>query len=397
MRTPGPGPNLSSTHLSPSLTSQRFKTGKVGALFSYMRNTLSKWCSQRPFCIRAGNATRPFSHSSDDPRILSMLDIECPVYHTISLDLFTDVWVLSHSKARGKPSYPVHILIIVDLISKGVTFEVLDGCKMTDVISGLQQLACRYRLPSLVIMDSGPQLRNLGTHEELTSALNAKDMKLVICPQGHQFSNFGERCIQEAKKILRVLREDMNKSLYRQPQTLLQLLSKLRMCEAVMSLRPILGSTSSDEQVVLTPRRLTHPFVNGETMNMSAVQILTGIFEPDHLISQLGKANSAAKGWLQQVLLDYLQTNAFRYEKPRLGDKQKPTFGNNLKPLVGDIVLYFDSAKVKRFGLVLEILLQNQVMIRSKLNNVQVDRPYHIRLLSLLYRPSEWAQDISKL
>ena len=149
--------------------------------------------------------------------------------------------------------------------------------------------------------------------------------------------------------------------------------------------------------MVLTPRRLTHPFVNGETMNMSAVQILTGIFEPDHLISQLGKANSAAKGWLQQVLLDYLQTNAVRYEKPRLGDKQKPTFGNNLKPLVGDIVLYLDSAKVKRFGLVLEILLQNQVMIRSKLNNVQVDRPYHIRLLSLLYRPSEWAQDISKL
>ena len=156
-------------------------------------------------------------------------------------------------------------------------------------------------------------------------------MKLVICPQAHQFSNFGERCIQEAKKILRVLREDMNKSLYRQPQTLLQLLSKLRMCEAVMSLRPILGSTSSDEQVVLTPRRLTHPFVNGETMNMSAVQILAGIFEPDHLISQLGKANSAAKGWLQQALLDYLQTNAVRYEKPRLGDKQKPTFGNNLK------------------------------------------------------------------
>jgi hypothetical protein len=96
MRTPGPGPNLSSTHLSPSLTSQRFKTGKVGALFSYMRNTLSKWCSQCPFCIRAGNATCPFSHSSDDPRILSMLDIECPVYNTISLDLFTDVWVLSH-------------------------------------------------------------------------------------------------------------------------------------------------------------------------------------------------------------------------------------------------------------------------------------------------------------
>ena len=132
-------------------------------------------------------------------------------------------------------------------------------------------------------------------------------------------------------------------------------------------------------------------------MNMSAVQLLAGIFEPDHLISKLGKANSAAKGWLQQALLDYLQTNAIRYEKPRLGDKQKPTFGNNLKPQVGDLVLYLDSAKVKRFGLVLEMLLKNQVMIRSKLNNIQVDRPYHIRLLSLLYRPSEWAQDISKL
>ena len=268
---------------------------------------------------------------------------------------------------------------------------------MPDVIAGLQQLGCRYRLPSLVIMDSGPQLRHLGTHDELISALNANDMKLVICPQGHQFSNFGERGTQEAKKILRVLREDMNKSLYRQPQTLLQLLSKLRMVEAVMSLRPILGSTSSDEQVVLTPRRLTHPFVSGETMNMSAVQILAGIFEPDHLISQLGKSNSAAKGWLQQALLDYLQTNAIRYEKPRLGDKQKPTHGNCLKPLVGDVVLYLDSNKVKRFGLIMEILAKNQVLLRSKLNNTQVDRPYHIRLISLLYRPSEWTGDISKL
>ena len=337
VKVPGPQPSISSAHLSPSLTAQRFKTGTTAVLFSYMRTTISKWVEQCPYCIRVGNSSRSFSHAAEDPRILSLLDCESPIYHCVSIDLFQDIWVLAHSKARGKPSYCVHILIVADLISKSVTFIVLDGAKMEHIISGLQQLSMKYRLPALILLDSGPQLRSLPDHQELTGALSEKQIKLVICPQGHQFSNFSERIIKEAKKVLVTLCEDSNRTIYRQPQTLLELMAKLQMVESVMSLRPILGSTKDQTQTVLTPRRITHPYLGSEAMNQSVVDILRGVFDPDCVISQLGRTGSAAKEWLRDSLLSYLQDSGIRFQSEKSGNDQKKTFGK-LKPAINDIV-----------------------------------------------------------
>jgi hypothetical protein len=185
--------------------------------------------------------------------------------------------VLAHSRARDKPSYPVNILIVADLVSKSMCFVVLDGQKMTDIVQGLQQLALKHRLPALV--HSGPQLRSLPDHEELTHALSEQQIKLVVVPQGHAFANFAERIIGEAKKLLSTLREDSNKSLYRQPFTLLELIGKLQFAESVLSLWPILGHTKDQTKSVLTLRRLAHPYLSGDALNQSAVDILRGVFD----------------------------------------------------------------------------------------------------------------------
>ena len=140
--------------------------------------------------------------------------------------------------AHGRPSYPIAILVIADLILKTICFIVLDNAKTTDVCKGLQQLALKYRMPEIMVLDFGPQLRNLSDHDELLSALSLSEVKIVTVPQGHQFSSFSERMIQESKKILGSLREDPNHTMYRQPQTLLVLLGKLSLVESVMSLRP---------------------------------------------------------------------------------------------------------------------------------------------------------------
>ena len=63
--------------------------------------------------------------------------------------------------------------------------------------------------------------------------------------------------------------------------------------------------------------------------------------------------------------------------------------------MIGDIVLFKDSEKRKRFGIIVDILEKNQVTIRSVLSVVTL-RQFHVRVLILLYRPEEWANDIPK-
>ena len=383
---------LGPAHLSVSLTAQRMKTGFAAVLFGHARTIVSRWVNLCPHCIRLGSIERNFTHAAEDPRILSLLEVGSPVFHCISLDLFTEVFVLAHSRARGRPSYPVTIMIAADLISKSVVFVVLDGSKTVDVVKGIQQLALRYRMPEILVLDSGPQLRNLPDHEELTNALSLQEVKVIVVPQGHQFSNFSERMILESKKILNSLREDQNASLYRQPQSLLELIGKLTLVESVLSLRPILGHTKDQKEAVLTPRRLTHPYLSGELLNQNAIDILKGVFEPDETISQLGRASHESKQWLRDALLSYLQESGVRYQSEKAGDNQKKSY-STLKPLVHDVVLFLDSDKKKRFGVILEICEKNQVMIRSVLYGSVTTRKFHIRVLTLLYRPQEWEGD----
>ena len=86
-------------------------------------------------------------------------------------------------------------MISADLISKSVVIVVLDGSNTVDVVKGIQQLALRYRMPEILVLDSEPQLRNLPDHEELTNALSLQEVKVIVVPHGHKFSNFSERMI----------------------------------------------------------------------------------------------------------------------------------------------------------------------------------------------------------
>jgi hypothetical protein len=392
VRNPAHAHGLGPAHLSVSLTTQLMKTGFTAVLVGKIRTLVSGWIGKCPHCIRLGSVERSFTHSPEDPRILSLIGVNSPVFQCVSIDLFTEVFVLAHSRARGRPSYPVAILVIADLISKTVCFIVLDGAKMTDVCKGLQQLALRYRMPDIMIVDAGPQLRNLSDQTELLNALSLTEVKIVTVPQGHQFSSFSERMIAEAKKILNSLREDVNASMYRQPQTLLELLGKLSLVESVLSLRPILGHTKDQQQAVLTPRQLTHPFLSNEQLNANAIDILRGVFDPDETVSQLGRAGHESKVQLQNSLIDYLQETGVRYQSERAGNNQKKAY-STVKPQISDVVLFKDSEKKSRFGVIVQVCSHNQVFIRSVLNRIVTERKFHIRVLTLLFRPSEWKND----
>ena len=88
-----------------------------------------------------------------------------------------------------------------------------------------------------------------------------------------------------------------------------------------------------------------------------------------------------------------MQDAGIRYSNEMKGCKQKPALVE-LKPLVGDVVFLINSEKRKSFGVIVEILNDNQVSIRSKYQGSIQLRSVHVRVLTLLYRPSEWVNDI---
>ena len=67
-------------------------------------------------------------------------------------------------------------------------------------------------------------------------ALSSRYIETAVMPQGHQFGNFCERSIAGCKSILMSLREDSNKSIHHQPQTVVELNGKLLLVESIMSL-----------------------------------------------------------------------------------------------------------------------------------------------------------------
>ena len=101
---------------------------------------------------------RGFTSGPEDPRLVSVLGQECLGFHTISCDIFIDIKIMVNSRARGKPSYTVAILIVGDITTGMVALIPMNSGKITDVSQVLVVLALRFRMPARCIVDSGPQL-----------------------------------------------------------------------------------------------------------------------------------------------------------------------------------------------------------------------------------------------
>ena len=160
-----------------------------------------------------------------------------------------------------------------------------------------------------------------------------------------------------------------------------------------MSLKPTLVSSLDPQLAILCPRKLTHFFIPPKQMNLVAQNILAGVFNATSLLSQVGRAASQSKQILTSALKTYLQESAIRFQRPRAGDDQHNP-KELLRPLLEDIVLYVNSEGKICYGLVTAILTKNRVTVKTNLFGKPTFLPMHSRLLNLLFRHSEWDQDV---
>ena len=157
-----------------------------------------KLCSH---CIlKAGGPGRLFSHQPGDSRLISFLGGSEVIFHSVSLDLFADISVLTHARARSKPTYTVSVLLATDIISGAICLNIIDDSKAVSVIQGLKLLALKYRMPQRLIVDAGSQLVSLNTtNKDLLEALANHQVQVTPLLAGHQFGNTIERLVQILK------------------------------------------------------------------------------------------------------------------------------------------------------------------------------------------------------
>ena len=141
--------------------------------------------------------------------------MECALFCTTSIDILQDINVKAHARARGKSSYKVSVLAAQCLATSNMAFITMPGFGTREVAEGMDMLALRYRMPQTIIVDAGSSLVSLAKHHQFElSVLAPRNISFVILGQGEQSSNFVERGIQEAKKLLQSLRNDRTKSIY---------------------------------------------------------------------------------------------------------------------------------------------------------------------------------------
>ena len=378
-------------HLSLTSTLQEMRAGDFAVITTHQRKVISSLVNKCSFCILRGQSERLYSHRPGDPRILDFLHASDLPFHTISIDLMSDIWVKSHSKARGKPSHCISVLIALDLATGGICLTAASDSKSNSVIKCLKMLGLRFRFPKRIITDAGSSLSNLASHPELLQQLTANSVELISVGQGEQSSNFVERQVSSCKKILNSLREDANSSIFFQNNSLEELIGKLYSVESIMNSRPILLSHKSSDIQLLCPKMLLSPFLNSEQLKSWIMDALDPLTALPNTASLIVKNHSAVQDALQSALLDYLQKEGIKYPT-RQGDNSKNDI-QNLTPLVDDIIIYQTSEKRCRFGVIVEILPKNMVIIRTTRNGVIENVSKHLRLLKLLYRSSEWLKN----
>ena len=128
--------------------------------------------------------------------------------------------------------------------------------------------------------------------------------------------------------------------------------------------------------------------MTSEAVTLSAVDMF------HHIFTEVLRNNHLTRSGLRQAIVCYLQTSALRYSSKREHGKQSKS---SLSPMIGDMVIFRDIEEKRIFGIIIEVLKKDQVMVRCIRHKSATEIAKHQRVLILLYRPSELNKDITKM
>ena len=268
----------------------------------------------------------------------------------------------------------------------------MDGATKTHVITGLAAFANRFRLPSVCVADSGPQLKHLDTNP-IFDACRDTGITLEAVGASHQFLNFTERQVSVLKGLLESLRQFRDKTIYSQNDTLIGLYEKLGICWKIMGMRSILVKHEDGKETTLIAHQLAQPMMTSLQVESTMADLLKGKESTaDRLSMALADYSSIMLSNFHELLLSYLQSNSVFYADSRTGlaNKQQES---GLVPAIGDFVTFTDGSRKIRFGVVTDVALRsNQGVVSLKMIKYgkPVEKNVHQKLLRLVYRRDDF-------
>ena len=235
---------LCTTHLSLGQTLQVARRGILCVDSSGLRRTFKKFVQNCPTCLKM-NFDSPdgrFTHITTNPRLLTVFGQETVCFHTVSCDLTPRFIIKNFHGSRGRrPTYKIYGLFITDLVTGTTSVELMDHATSTHVVAAIASFANKFRKPALVICDAGPQLKTL-EHNPIWEGLRRSGIEVRGVAPRHQFLNFAERAYQEWKSVMEGMRQDVNRTIYSQDDTIIELMHKLNLAANILNSAPILAS-----------------------------------------------------------------------------------------------------------------------------------------------------------
>ena len=151
--------------------------------------------------------------------------------------------------------------------------------------------------------------------------------------------------------------------------------------------RPILIVDRDSHTRVITPKQLLSPYLTPSQLRSWAIDVLSPVFSTSETASLLSKNSQQALTGLQESLIAFLQSDGIKYRNV-MGNDSKPD-SRKLSAQIDDVVLY-KTEKAKKFGIIVELLDKNVCSVKTTYYGVVTILQKHSRVLTLLFRASEW-------
>ena len=374
-------------HVGVGLSMIRSKQGACCFTVECHRRIWKSFCDHCSLCLKlsTSDSLGKYRHQLSDPRLASLLPVQSPVWHTVSIDILNIL--KQYRGVRGRLStYKTYGLYFCDLATGLADIIMMDASKQEDVFRAIGTFANRHWVHATLVMDSGPQLKTLQDNP-IYQAASSMGVRISPVAAYHQFLNYCERSIQSYKSLMTTMKASINLSIYQQSDTLIELLDKHGMVFRMMSMRPILTKTKDSQETVLLACQFSDPSMGSQEAEILMHGLLLG---QDSVQGQLHAAildyRSSVLSAFHQSLLTYLQEHAVYYANPK---NTHTNASSNLDPMVGDFVAYLDGSKCTHFGIINGIMANNVVSLRVIKYGKIVWQNTQTRTCRLLFCPQD--------
>ena len=362
-------------HLNKGGTLSRMKQGIFATVIPHARKIIKPHLKHCVKCLRTAKELQTFSPPLGNPRFFSLLENSSPIFLGISMDMVGPTKFLLKRGSRGKHSVTKgYILVIVCVLSKFITFQLMEDCKRQDLDLAVSTHIANYRPPKFILTDAAESNNLLASHQKSILEILQTKVRLEILQSSHQFLNLCESQIRIFKSMLRSNHCGIPSTAPLNTRSEINCILS-HICN-ILNSRPL--SLQDENKLVLNANLLTKPFLSQPDQELLMNRFLEEIFnEQDNkeIFTKIFKNNNEIA---QSALI--LLKREFLNNKNMFMDKK-----SGLKPLKGDIVII--AKEDPRLGLIIDVISQHRVMVRFKNRGVNKEDIYHPKILGLIFRP----------